>query len=94
MIPDKASELHLLNLQRITEQALERSGRSLKEIGGIAVTVGPGLKACLWEGVKFARKLAKEAEYVHNERSWCGFHLPIDRKRKGGLATGIFATIQ
>ena len=62
IIPIKAADLHHDNIERVTKLALERSGRSLEEVGGIAVTIGPGLKVCLFEGISFAKKLAKEAK--------------------------------
>ena len=46
----------------VTNMALERSGRSLEEVGAIAVTVGPGMVLCLDEGIKFAKELALRAK--------------------------------
>ncbi len=34
----------------------------LKNLDAIAVTIGPGLDPCLWSGVEFAKKLAKESK--------------------------------
>lgn len=63
IVPIKASIMHRDNLESVTNLALERSGRSLDEIGCVAVTIGPGLQSCLREGIGFAKKLAKESEY-------------------------------
>ena len=63
--PVKAADIHHSNIESVTNLALERSGRSLDEIGGIAVTVGPGVGLCLSEGISFAKRLAKEAKYEH-----------------------------
>lgn len=39
---------------------MQRSGLSLPDVAGIAVTVGPGLKICLYEGIRYVKRLAKE----------------------------------
>jgi metalloendopeptidase, putative, glycoprotease family len=49
---------HKKNLPIIFKKA-QKSGLT-KKIDLIAVTVGPGLEPCLWEGINFAQKLAKE----------------------------------
>ena len=38
----------------------------MEEIGGVAVTVGPGMISCLDVGLEYARELAKKAELVVN----------------------------
>ena len=61
-MPLKAAALHKQYLEEVTNMALKKSGRTLEEIGAIAVTVGPGLKPCLLEGIKYAKELASKAK--------------------------------
>ena len=60
IVPKRAADLHKEKIEEVVTLALERSGRSLRNVAGIAVTVGPGLKMCLHEGIKFAKMLAKK----------------------------------
>lgn len=58
VVPELAAREHLKNLPLITDYVLNKSGLSLKDIGLIAVTKGPGLKGCLLIGTNFARGLS------------------------------------
>ena len=62
VIPRVARKYHKENIEAVTNMALEQSGRSLEEVGGIAVTVGPGMTSCLEVGVDYARELARKAK--------------------------------
>lgn len=54
--PFLAKREHQKNLPRVFETALKQAGK--KNIDVVAVTVGPGLEPCLWQGVNFANNLA------------------------------------
>lgn len=56
IIPEVASRQHLLSLVPVIERAL--AGVSWEEIGGIAVTIGPGLAGSLLVGANCAQALA------------------------------------
>lgn len=56
--PNLAKREHQKNLPVILKQALERAGRH--DVDAVAVTQGPGLEPALWQGIEFAKKLAKE----------------------------------
>lgn len=58
VVPELASRDHLRNVRPVIEAALARSGRSLKEMDGIAVTNRPGLSGALLVGIQAARGLA------------------------------------
>jgi len=69
--PLLAKREHIKNLPVVLKKAL-RQGRSAElsrspqgkstDIDLIGVTVGPGLEPCLWQGVNFAKDLAKKWE--------------------------------
>ncbi|MEO5583555.1 MAG: tRNA (adenosine(37)-N6)-threonylcarbamoyltransferase complex transferase subunit TsaD [Saprospiraceae bacterium] len=58
VVPEFASRSHQENIVPVTEMALKKAGRELKEMNAIAVTVGPGLMGALLVGVSFAKSLA------------------------------------
>ncbi len=58
VVPELASREHMRNLPLLLEELFSKSGVTLKEIDGIGVTCGPGLKGCLLIGVTFAQGLA------------------------------------
>ncbi|UCF69646.1 MAG: tRNA (adenosine(37)-N6)-threonylcarbamoyltransferase complex transferase subunit TsaD [Acidobacteriota bacterium] len=58
IVPEIAARQHLEAIEPVIDRALERAGRRLSDIGGIAVTCGPGLIGCLLVGTAFARSLA------------------------------------
>src|SRR3989344_874443 len=62
VVPNLAKREHIKNLPLVLERALRKARIShhAKEIGAIAVTVGPGLEPALWAGITFAQKLAEE----------------------------------
>ncbi len=56
--PLLAKRAHEKNLPLVLEKSLKQAKNP--EINAIAVTVGPGLEPCLWSGVNFAKKIAKD----------------------------------
>ncbi|MEX0806720.1 MAG: tRNA (adenosine(37)-N6)-threonylcarbamoyltransferase complex transferase subunit TsaD [Candidatus Binatia bacterium] len=58
VVPELASRQHLQNILPIIDGALEKAGVTLKELGGIAVTRGPGLVGSLLVGLSVAKGIA------------------------------------
>jgi len=56
--PLLAKRAHEKNLPVVFEKSLKQAKNP--KIHAIAVTVGPGLEPCLWSGVNFAKKIAKD----------------------------------
>ena len=62
VVPELASREHLKNIMPVVEEALAKANLRMKDLGGIAVTVGPGLVGALLVGLYYAKGLA----YVHD----------------------------
>jgi len=58
IVPELASRRHIETVVPVVEEAIRQSGRSLDEIEGIGVTMGPGLLGSLLIGLSFAKALA------------------------------------
>ncbi len=60
--PVLAKKEHAKNLPILLEASLKQAKfeNKKKPIDAIAVTYGPGLEMCLWEGITFAKELAKK----------------------------------
>lgn len=58
VVPEIASRRHSEASVGVVREALEQSGKSLKELDGIAVTYAPGLIGALLVGVNFAKGLS------------------------------------
>lgn len=58
VVPEIASRAHIEAVSRITYQALEEAGITIRDLGAIAVTAFPGLIGALLVGVNFAKSLA------------------------------------
>lgn len=58
VVPEIASREHLARIRSLVEGALQDAQRTPQELGGIAVTNGPGLVGSLLVGVAFAKALA------------------------------------
>ncbi|HTE48336.1 MAG TPA: tRNA (adenosine(37)-N6)-threonylcarbamoyltransferase complex transferase subunit TsaD [Candidatus Paceibacterota bacterium] len=60
--PKLAKREHLKNLPIILEASLKQAklDKKNKPVDAIAVTYGPGLEMCLWEGITFAQSLGKK----------------------------------
>jgi len=56
--PMLAKREHVKNLPAVFKKAVK--GINIKEIDFVAVTNGPGLEPCLWQGVNFAKDLSKK----------------------------------
>ena len=58
VVPELASRDHIRRVLPLTRKVLDESGRSLKDLDGIAYTQGPGLAGALLVGAGMARALA------------------------------------
>ena len=58
VVPELASRQHVRDICGVTEKALADAGKTIDDIGAIAVTQGPGLVGSLLVGVSFAKALA------------------------------------
>ncbi len=58
VVPELASRQHVRDICGVVEEALNRAGVALDDVGAIAVTQGPGLVGSLLVGVSFAKSLA------------------------------------
>jgi N6-L-threonylcarbamoyladenine synthase len=60
VFPTLAKREHRKNLPIVFKKALRGADIQVSKIDLISVTVGPGLEPCLWEGINFAKDLAKK----------------------------------
>jgi tRNA N6-adenosine threonylcarbamoyltransferase len=58
VVPELASRAHLETIGAVTEEALREAELRLDELGGVAVTAGPGLVGALLVGVMYGKTLA------------------------------------
>jgi N6-L-threonylcarbamoyladenine synthase len=58
VVPEVASRNHILHMRLLVEQALEKAGVHLRDVGAFAATSGPGLVSSLLIGSTFAKALA------------------------------------
>jgi N6-L-threonylcarbamoyladenine synthase len=58
VVPELAARDHMKNVRPVIETALERAGKTLQQVDGIAVTCRPGLSGALLVGVQVAQGLA------------------------------------
>lgn len=63
VVPEIASRAHAESLSKITYEALETAGVTIKDIDAVAVSYAPGLIGALLTGVNFAKGLA----FAHNK---------------------------
>ncbi|GFP97891.1 probable tRNA n6-adenosine threonylcarbamoyltransferase mitochondrial [Phtheirospermum japonicum] len=56
--PKMAEEAHLLVIDQVVQEALDKAKLTEEDLSAVAVTIGPGLSLCLRVGVRKARKLA------------------------------------
>src|SRR5262249_53048517 len=59
IVPELASRNHVITILPVVHRALESAGVSLEELGGIAVTRGPGLVGSLLVGLMCAKGIAQ-----------------------------------
>lgn len=58
--PFLAKREHQKNLPHIFKKTLRFASLAQGKLDLISVTVGPGLEPCLWQGINFAKKIAKD----------------------------------
>ena len=58
VVPEIAGRAHIEAVSRITYEALETAGITVKDLGAVAVTSHPGLIGALLVGVNFAKSFA------------------------------------
>jgi N6-L-threonylcarbamoyladenine synthase len=58
VVPELASRAHVVNMVPVVEQALAQAGVRLDDIGGVAVTQGPGLIGALLVAVQMGKAIA------------------------------------
>jgi len=58
VVPELASREHIRNIVPVVNEALSIAGLEIKDLDGIAVTVGPGLIGSLLVGLYYAKALA------------------------------------
>ncbi len=58
VVPELASREHLNNILPVVKEAVKKAGIHIRDIGAVAVTVGPGLMGSLLVGLNFAKALA------------------------------------
>jgi N6-L-threonylcarbamoyladenine synthase len=61
VVPELASRQHLLCIDTVIRDAISEAGCGLSDIGGVAVTYGPGLVGSLLVGIQ----VAKAISFVH-----------------------------
>jgi len=62
VVPELASREHLKNIMPVVSESLLKANIRMRDLDGIAVTVGPGLGGALLVGLYYAKGLS----YVHN----------------------------
>ena len=58
IVPEVASRQHVLTIIPVVEQAMAEAAAKWDDLGGIAVTIGPGLAGSLLVGVNVAKAIA------------------------------------
>jgi len=58
VVPELASREHLRNIMPVVDEALSKARLGIKDLDGIAVTVGPGLVGSLLVGLYYAKGLS------------------------------------
>lgn len=79
IIPVESAKHHSACADNVWNIALEKAGIKEKDISAIAISQAPGLAPCLLEGMKFAKKKAKELCVPIIPVNHCIAHLEIGR---------------
>jgi len=79
IIPMESAKHHLECSEMVFEKALAEANVSQEDITAIAFSQAPGLAPCLIEGMKFAKKKAKELNVPLIPVNHCVAHLEIGR---------------
>ena len=58
VVPEVASRAHVERMSAVVREALAQAGAGMGDLGGVAVTVGPGLIGALLVGVQTAKAIA------------------------------------
>ncbi|HZE88197.1 MAG TPA: tRNA (adenosine(37)-N6)-threonylcarbamoyltransferase complex transferase subunit TsaD [Verrucomicrobiae bacterium] len=58
VVPDLAARQHLLSIDTVITEALDTAKCRFEDLGGVAVTFGPGLVGCLLVGLQVAKGIA------------------------------------
>ncbi len=58
IVPELASRRHIEAIIPVVDEALKLAGAGLKDVGGIAVTQGPGLVGSILVGLSFAKAIS------------------------------------
>ena len=58
VVPELASRQHILVIDAVLKEALQRANVRLEDLGGVAVTYGPGLVGSLLVGISVAKAIA------------------------------------
>ncbi len=58
VVPELAARTHLEKIDYIVREAIDQSGKRLRDIDAVATTAGPGLIVCLSIGLSFGKALA------------------------------------
>jgi tRNA N6-adenosine threonylcarbamoyltransferase len=58
VVPDLAARQHLLAIDTVVKEAMDGAGCRFEDLGGVAVTYGPGLVGCLLVGIQVAKAIA------------------------------------
>lgn len=82
MIPGEVAKHHRKHKDEVIEKALEKAGRTMKDIGLISFSNAPGLAPALIVGMETAKELAKKNNIPLIGVNHCIAHLEI-----GNLAT-------
>ena len=83
VVPELASRQHIQNILPVIDASLQQAGIAVKDLGGIAVTYGPGLVGSLLVGLSVVKALAFRSRipYVgvnHLEAHLLAIHLEHD----------------
>jgi len=79
IIPMESAKHHEEVAEKVYREALEKAGVGVKEIKAVAISNAPGLAPCLLQGMKFAKKKAKELKVPIIPVNHCVAHLEIGR---------------
>jgi len=79
IVPMDSAKHHVEVCDSVWDRALSEAGVDGGEIEGIAVSQAPGLAPCLAEGMRFAKKKAKELNVGLIPVNHCVAHLEIGR---------------
>lgn len=60
IIPTVAQQLHRENIERVVQEALERSGVTPSQLSAVATTVKPGMALSLGIGLEFSKRFVRQ----------------------------------